>query len=59
MNPKEDPHKSSRQLAEKAVSKALVSESLVKQSGLDSRIRGHVSARGRRDQAARSARKGT
>jgi hypothetical protein len=59
MNPKNDPHHSTSDSAEKAGQKARLSESTIKQSGLDSRIRGHVSARGRRDQAARSARKGT
>jgi hypothetical protein len=59
MNPKNDPHHEKQGLADQATRKARISESIVKQSGLDSRIRGHVSARGRRDQAARSARKGT
>jgi hypothetical protein len=44
-------------LGRKAKQMAIGTESRMATSGLTTRIRGHVSARGRRDQAARSSRK--
>jgi hypothetical protein len=44
-------------LGRKAKQQAIGSEMRLATSGLTSRVRGHVSARGRRDQAARSSRK--
>ncbi len=56
MKPKNDPHRATLDLQERANQKARLSASLVEQSGLNSRIRGHVSARVRRSQAARAGR---
>ena len=56
MKTKNDPHHAAFNLREKARQKARLSASLVEQSGLNSRIRGHVSARVRRSEAARAGR---
>lgn len=44
-------------LSKRAKQKAITTSRRIEASGLTSRIRGHVSARGRRSQAARSSRK--
>ena len=51
--------KASLPLRKRAKQKAINTSRRIEASGLTSRIRGHVSARGRRDQAARSSRKRT
>lgn len=45
-------------LKQQAKQKAIVSGQRIEASGLDSRIRGHVSAQGRRNEAARDGRNG-
>lgn len=58
-SPPEAPHKGGPiiPLTRKAEQKALGTDMRMAASGLTTRVRGHVSAQGRRDQAARSSRK--
>jgi hypothetical protein len=51
------PSVKSMPLAKQAKQKAITTGLRIQKSGLSSRVRGHVSAQGRRNQAARSARK--